>query len=70
MADVKQMKKIVPLITCDIPFCQYVCKLVFGADILDLNLGSRLILSNNHSRATLWVLDTCLIVGLLLVMMI
>ena len=24
---------------------------------------SRLILSNNHSKATLWVLDTCLIVG-------
>ena len=21
------------------PFCQYVCKLVFGVDILDLNLG-------------------------------
>ena len=27
-------------------------------------LGSKLILSNNLSRATLWVLDTCLIVGL------
>ena len=27
--------------------------------------GSRLILSNNQSWATLWVLDTCLIVGLL-----
>ena len=39
MADVKQMKKIVPLITCEIPSCQYVCKLVFGVDILDLNLG-------------------------------
>ena len=28
-------------------------------------LGSELILSNNRSRATLWVLETCLIVGLL-----
>ena len=28
-------------------------------------LGSKLILSNNLQRATLWVLDTCLIVGLL-----
>ena len=28
-------------------------------------LGSKLILSNNQSRATLWVLETCLIVGLL-----
>ena len=27
-------------------------------------LGSRLIRSNNQSRATLWVLETCLIVGL------
>ena len=27
--------------------------------------GSRLILSNNQSKATPWVLDTCLIVGLL-----
>ena len=27
-------------------------------------LESRLILSTNHSKATLWVLDTCLIVGL------
>ena len=28
-------------------------------------LGSKLILSNNQSRATLWVCDTCLTVGLL-----
>ena len=32
--------------------------------------GSRLILSNNQARATLWVLDTCLIVGLLPLMII
>ena len=31
-------------------------------------LGSKLILSNNQSNATLWVLDTCLIVKLLLLM--
>ena len=30
-------------------------------------LGSKLILSNNQSRATLWALETCLIVGLLLI---
>ena len=39
MADVKQMKNIVPLITCEIPFCQFFCQLVFGVDILDLNLA-------------------------------
>ena len=33
-------------------------------------LGSRLILSHNRSRATLWILDTCLIVGLLPLMII
>ena len=70
MADVKQMKKIVPLITCEIPLCRYVCKLVFGADILDLNLRVQTFLSNNQSRATLWVLDTCLIVGILPLMII
>ena len=32
--------------------------------------GSKLILSNNQSSATLWVLDTCLIVGLLPLMII
>ena len=33
-------------------------------------LGSRLIRSNNQSRATLWVLETCLTVGLLPLMII
>ena len=39
MADVKQINKIVPLIASEITFCQYVCKLVFGVDKLDLNFG-------------------------------
>ena len=39
MAAVEQMKKIVPLITCEVPFCQYVCELVFGVDMLDLDFG-------------------------------
>ena len=29
MADIEQMKNIVPLITCEIPFSQHVCELVF-----------------------------------------
>ena len=70
MADVKQMEKMVPLITCEISFCQYICELVSGVDIFDLKLWIRLILSNNQSRATLWVLETCLIVGLLPLMII
>ena len=65
MADVEETQKMVPFITCEISLCQYVCELVLGVIVFDLDLGSRLILSNNQSRATLWVLETCLIVGLL-----
>ena len=38
---------------------------VFGVDVFDLDLWvHKLIRSNSQSNATLWVLDTCLIVGL------
>ena len=56
-------QKMIPFITCEIALCQYVCELVLGVNVLDL--GSKLILSNNQPRATPWVLETCLIVGLL-----
>ena len=39
MADVEQMKKIVPLITCEISFGQGVCELMFGVNVTDLDLG-------------------------------
>ena len=29
------MKKIIPFVTCEVPFFQYVCKLVFAVDILE-----------------------------------
>ena len=65
MANIEHMKKIVPLITCGIPFSQHVCDLVLGVTETDLDFfGSKLTLSNNQSRATLWVRETCLIVGL------
>ena len=64
MADVEQMKKIFPSVTCEITFGQNVCELMFGINVSKLNLESRLTLSNNRSKATLWVLDTCLSVGL------
>ena len=65
MADVEQMKKIIPFVTCEITFGQNVCELMFGINVSNSISESRLILSNNQSKATLWVLDTCLIVGLL-----
>ena len=64
MADIARMKKIAPLITCEISFGQYVCELIFGVNVTDLDLGSKLILSNSPSRATLRVRETCLVVGL------
>ena len=64
MADVKQIQQMIPLITCEIPFGQNVCELVFGVDVFDLDFGVQ-INSIEQSRATLWVLETCLIVGLL-----
>ena len=66
MADVEQMKKIVPLITCEIAFCQYVCDLVFDVNVHDLNLRVKVdsvkqpIKSNSECS---W--HTCLIVELL-----
>ena len=39
MADVKQIQQMIPFITCEIPFGQYVCELVFGVDVFDLDFG-------------------------------
>ena len=68
MADVEQTQKMIPFITCEISLCQYVSELVFGCQCIyfDLDLWCpNLFFRNNRSRATLWVLETCLMVGLL-----
>ena len=39
MADIKQSQQMIPLITCEIPFCQDVCELVSGVDVCDLDFG-------------------------------
>ena len=70
MADVEQMKKIIPFVTCEIIFtCEItfghnVCQLVMGVNVSNLNFRTKINTVNNQSKATLWVLDTCLIVGL------
>ena len=38
MADIARMKKIVPLIMCEISFGQFVCELIFGVNATDLDL--------------------------------
>ena len=37
MADVEEMKKIIPFVTCEITFGQYVCELMFGIKVSNLN---------------------------------
>ena len=64
MADIEQMKKIVPLIMCETPFGQNVCELMFGVNVTELYLGVQIKPVNQRTRATLWVRGTCLIVGL------
>ena len=39
MTDVEQMKKIVPFVTCELASGQYVCELMFGVDVPNLNIG-------------------------------
>ena len=39
MADVKQTQKMIPFITCEIHPCQYVCEVVFGVNVFDLDFG-------------------------------
>ena len=39
MANVEETQQMIPLITCEITVCQYVCELVFGVNEFDLNLG-------------------------------
>ena len=33
------MVKMIPFSTCEIALCQYVCELVFGVNVFDLDLG-------------------------------
>ena len=38
MANIKQGQQMIPFISCEIPLCQDVCKLVLGVDVFDLDL--------------------------------
>ena len=65
MANIKQAQQMIPLITRETSFGQMSASWFLVSTYLIWILESRLIRSNNQSRATLWVLETCLIVGLL-----
>ena len=61
---IQQTKKMVPLITCETPLANLSAIWFLVSTYLISIAESNLILSNHQSSATLWVLDTCLIVGL------
>ena len=65
MVDVEQMKKIVPFVTVKLFLVKMSASWCLVSMCRIWMFESRLILSNNQSKATLWVLDTCRIVGLL-----
>ena len=61
----KKITQMIPLITCEISLQSTSLRVGFlVSTYLIWILGSKLILSNNQSRATLWFLDTCLSIGL------
>ena len=66
MADVEQMKNIIPFVTCEITTGQNVCELMFGINVSNLNFRIKIhpVTPPIHSNLTLWVLETCHIVGL------
>ena len=37
MANIEQGQQMIPFITCEIPLCQDVCKLILGVDVFDLD---------------------------------
>ena len=39
MDNVEQAQKMIPFIKCEISLCQYVCELVLGVDVFDLDFG-------------------------------
>ena len=57
MANVKQAQRMITLITCEIPLVRMSASWFLVSTYLIWILGSKLILSNNQSRATLWVLE-------------
>ena len=65
IANVEQTQNMIPFITCEISSVSVSASWFLVSMYLNQILDSKLILSNNQSRATLWVLETCLIVRLL-----
>ena len=70
MADIEQAQQMIPLITCEISFGQNVSELIFGVETLDLYFGVQVNSIEQPIKRNSVVLETCLIVGLLPLMII
>ena len=68
MANVKQ--QMIPFVTCEISFGLNVSELVFGVDVLDLDFGVQINSIEQPIKRNSVSLETCLIVGLLPLMLI
>ena len=51
MANIKHGQQMIPFITCEIPFCQDVCELVFGVNVFDWDLGIQIDLIEQHIKS-------------------
>ena len=65
MANVELTQKMIPFITCEITLCRYVCELVFGVNVLDLDFWVQIDPVKQPIQSNSVVRETCLIVGLL-----
>ena len=70
MANVKQTQKMIPFITRETSFSQMSASLFFGVDVFNLNFGMQINSITQPVKCNSVVLETCLLVGLLPLMII
>ena len=70
MVDFEKAQQMIPHITCAISFGYNVSELVFGVDVFDLDFLGPGWFDQTTNQVQPWVLETCLIVGFFLLMII
>ena len=59
MADIEQMKKIIPFVTCEITFGQNFCELMFGINESKLNFRIKVCRDNPHNSSFSLLTSPC-----------
>ena len=70
MANIEQAQQMIPLMTCEISFGQNLSELIFGVDVFHLDLRVQINSIKQPIKCNSVSLETCLIVGLLPLMII